>query len=104
MRVDLNAGNAIPESATQKSGGSRTHAAEGEKGAEAGKSSNDGPFSPNEARLTWLAAAALHAPEVRTARVEALRTEIAAGNYHVSPHQIAASIVDQLRTRKPNGS
>jgi flagellar biosynthesis anti-sigma factor FlgM len=103
MRVDLNAGAAIPESATQKSDSSRTHAAEGEK-REAGKSSNDGSLSPNEASLTSLAAAALHAPEVRTARVEALRTEIAAGNYHVSPHQIAASIVDQLRTRRPNGS
>lgn len=97
MRVDLNAGSAIPESATQKSGASRSNA------AEAG-SSNEGWVSPMEAGVTSLAAAALHAPEVRTAKVEALRSEIEAGNYHVSPHQIAASIMEQLRMRKPDGS
>jgi flagellar biosynthesis anti-sigma factor FlgM len=93
MRVDLNGGSAIAESASQKSTQSRSHAATG--------ANNNS--STHEAGATSLAAAALHAPEVRTAKVEGLRTQIAAGNYHVSAHQIAASIVDQLRTRPNRG-
>ncbi|HTJ88357.1 MAG TPA: flagellar biosynthesis anti-sigma factor FlgM [Terriglobales bacterium] len=96
MRVDLNSGGAIAESAGPKSAQSRSHAA-------GGPASDNSEFSANEASVTSLAAAALHAPEVRTAKVEALRTAIATGTYHVSPHQIAASIVEQLRTRKPTG-
>jgi flagellar biosynthesis anti-sigma factor FlgM len=94
MRVDLNAGSAIPENGAEKSGASRSSA---------GNAARNG-FAAHEASVSSLAAAALHAPEVRTAKVAGLRTQIAAGSYHVPSHQIAASIVDQLRARRPNGS
>jgi len=96
MRVDLNVGSATtPDSVTPKSAATRLH------GGEGGSSSSG--LASQAARVNSLAAAALNAPEVRDAKVEALRTQIAAGKYSVSPHQIAASMVDQLRTRKPSG-
>jgi flagellar biosynthesis anti-sigma factor FlgM len=94
MRVDLTAGSAIPERGAEKSGASRSSAAN--------PASNE--FAAHEASVSSLAAAALHAPEVRAAKVEGLRTQIASGSYHVPSHQVAASIVDQLRTSKPTGS
>jgi flagellar biosynthesis anti-sigma factor FlgM len=96
MRVDLNVGSAVAESASSKSAKPHSHVA-------AGTNSNSSEFSTTEVSVTSLAAVALHTPEVRTDKVEALRTQIASGSYHVPSHQIAASIVDQLRTRKPNG-
>jgi flagellar biosynthesis anti-sigma factor FlgM len=95
MRVDLNGDSAIAESASQKSAIGHSHVA-------ARANSKNSEFSAHEASVTSLAAAALHAPDVRTVKIEALRTQIASGSYHVSSHQIAASIVDQLRTRKAN--
>jgi flagellar biosynthesis anti-sigma factor FlgM len=95
MRVDLGVGSAIPQDAVQK--GARAHSHElGKRG--------ETRFSNRDASLTSLAAAALNAPEVRAAKVEGLREKIASGSYHVSSHQIAASIVDQLRTSRSNRS
>lgn len=54
--------------------------------------------------MTSLAASALHGPEARTAKVEALRAQIAAGNYQVPSDQIAGSIIDHLRTTAAHGS
>jgi flagellar biosynthesis anti-sigma factor FlgM len=96
MRVDLGVGSAIPQDAVQKGASAHSH--------ELGKTRGETRFSNRDASLTSLAAAALNAPEVRAAKVEGLREKIASGSYHVSSHQIAASIVDQLRTSRSNRS
>ena len=100
MRVDFNAGNAVPENTVPTSSPARPQSAATANVA----NSENTRFSSGEAGVSTLASAALHEPEVRTAKVEALRQQIASGNYHVSPQQIAGSILDQLRTRRANGS
>lgn len=99
MRVDFNAGSAIPEN--QVSTSSPARPSETPSGTSAEENSR---FSSGEDGVSTLAAVALHAPEVRQAKVEALRQQIASGSYQVSPHQIAASIFDQLRTSTKTGS
>lgn len=42
---------------------------------------------------------ALNSPEVRTEKVQALRSQLQAGAYQVSPAQVAGSILEQLRVR-----
>lgn len=98
MRVDFNAGTAIPENTTPTSSPSRAPESTSANGEETTR------FSSGEAGVSTLAAVALHAPEVRQAKVEALRQQIASGTYQVSPHQIAASIFDHLRTSTKSGS
>lgn len=99
MRVDFNAGNVVPENTAQASSPPRPQS------APTAETTNDGNtrFSSGEAGVSTLASAALHEPEVRTAKVEALRAQIASGNYNVSPSQIAASILEQFRTSRGNG-
>jgi flagellar biosynthesis anti-sigma factor FlgM len=46
-----------------------------------------------------LEAAALNSPEVRPEKVQALRSQLQSGTYHVSPAQVAGSILEQLRVR-----
>lgn len=100
MRVDLNVGSAVPENTTQA-----TLPARAQSVAAGGSSMEASQFSSSEAGMSALAAAALDAPEVRTAKVEALRQQIASGNYQVSSHQIATSILEQLLpTRGQNGN
>ena len=99
MRVDFNAGSAIPENTVSTSSSARAP----ETASSAGNEETT-RFSSGEAGVSTLAAVALHAPEVRQAKVEALRQQIAAGSYQVSPHQIAASIFDQLRTSQLRAS
>lgn len=100
MRVDFNAGNAVPENTVPTSSPARPQNASATGAADSERTR----FSSGEAGVSTLASAALHEPEVRTAKVEALRQQIASGNYHVSPQQIAGSILDQLRISRANGS
>lgn len=99
MRVDLNAGNAIPENTVQTS--SPAHPQDTSAVA---APDEDSQFSSGEAGVSTLASVALHAPEVRKAKVEELRAQIASGNYHISSNQLASSILDQLRTSRANRS
>lgn len=64
-------------------------------GAETGIA--DSRFSAGEESVSSLASVALQAPEVRRGKVEALREQLSSGGYQVSSHQIAASIMEQLR-------
>jgi flagellar biosynthesis anti-sigma factor FlgM len=46
-----------------------------------------------------LETAALNSPEVRTEKVQALKSQLQSGTYQVSPAQVAGSILEQLRVR-----
>jgi len=91
MRIDLNAGTttagaqaekASPQVApTSTSQGEQTH------------------FSESGTSVGKLETAALNSPEVRTERVQALKSQLQSGTYQVSPAQVAGSILEQLRVR-----
>lgn len=98
MRVDLNAGSAVPENNMQSSQAARAGSTESKPTSEEGSQ-----FSSGAAGVSMLASVALHAPEVRQAKVAALREQLASGNYAVSSQQIAASILEQLRTQHQSG-
>lgn len=98
MRVDLNAANAVPENNLQSGAPVRPGSAESKPTSDEGSQ-----FSSGTAGVSTLASVALHAPDVRQAKVEALREQIASGNYAVSSQQIAASILEQLRTHSQSG-
>lgn len=100
MRVDFNAGNAVPENTVPTNSPARSQST----AAADATNSESTRFSSGEAGVSTLAAAALHEPEVRADKIEALRQQIASGNYHVSPQQIAGSILEQLRTSHGNRS
>lgn len=46
-----------------------------------------------------LETAALNSPEVRAAKVQALRLQLESGTYQVTPAQVAGSILEQMRVR-----
>jgi flagellar biosynthesis anti-sigma factor FlgM len=71
--------------------------------ASARAAGDEAPFASLEAGVSTHAASALQAPEVRSGKVEALRAQIASGAYRVEPHQIADSILEQLRVRTSSG-
>src|SRR5215472_9880200 len=99
MRVDLNAGSAVPENILENSAQSNKPARAGS--IEVNKTNEEASrFSTGEAGVSTVASVALNAPEVRQARVETLREQIASGNYAISSHEIAASILEQLRTNR----
>lgn len=100
MRVDFNAGNAFPESTVPTSSPARPQSTPAADAA----NNESTRFPSREAGVSTLASVALHEPEVRTAKVEALRQQIASGNYQVSSQQIAGSILEQLRISRANGS
>ena len=90
MRIDLNPANAISASELEK--GNAPHiSSTAEPQGESEISLSDGSVGA--------LAVALNAPETRTQKVDALRSQIEAGTYQVSPGQIAASVLEQLRTR-----
>lgn len=99
MRVDFNAGNAVPENAVPTSSPVRPQSAATTETV----SGDSTRFFSGEVGVSTLASVALHEPEVRSAKVEALRQQIASGNYAVSPQQIAGSILEQLRTSGAQG-
>ena len=90
MRIDLNPGSAVPDSKLE-----RNAAAHGSPTA----AEHETRFSVSETSVGTLAASALSAPETRTPKVEALRSQIRAGTYHVSPDQVAASVLEHMRVR-----
>ena len=53
--------------------------------------------STTDASLSNLAAVALSFPDLRLARVRALKAQIAAGTYHVTSEQLAAALFDHMR-------
>ena len=59
--------------------------------------SNDARFSIIEARVDHLEALALNAPDLRLARVLALKDQISAGTYKVPPLQLADALLDYMR-------
>jgi anti-sigma28 factor (negative regulator of flagellin synthesis) len=89
MRIDLNAGSGVGEAQfapteLQRSGAGR--ASSGDPGSVEFKTS-----------VGKLAEAALSAPEVREANVQALPAQVDSGTYHVSNQDIASSLLEQLR-------
>lgn len=90
MRIDLNPGSGIEQTEAQKPELQRSN-------AEARSSSaNFGPvqFETSVGKLTE---SALSSPEVRQAKVDALKTQVNAGTYRVSEHSIAGAVLEQLR-------
>ena len=91
MRIDLNAGATTSGPQAEKTS---THIA---------------PVSRSQAEQTHLLesgtsvgkleTAALNSPEVRTEKVQALKSQLQSGTYQVSPAQVAGSILEQLRVR-----
>jgi flagellar biosynthesis anti-sigma factor FlgM len=90
MRIDLNPGNGVPETQAGQAGKAHPNlpAAAGEPG-----------FAENNSSVGKLAAAALNVPDVRQAKVAALRAQLAAGNYKVSSQQVAGALLEQMRVR-----
>jgi len=86
---DLNAavGLTDPQSATNTPGNADALAAQ----------SNDARFSIIEARVAHLEALALNAPDIRLAKVLALKAQISAGTYKVPPLQVADALLDYMR-------
>jgi flagellar biosynthesis anti-sigma factor FlgM len=63
------------------------------------QTANAAQFSNIEARVDNLVALVLSFPDLRSARVKALKAQIDAGTYNVPAEQIAAALFDYLRTR-----
>lgn len=89
MRIDLNAGSAVPNNQLEKSPAAHASPAAAEP--------DDARISRSDTSVSALAASALQAPETRTQKVEALRSQIKAGTYQVSPGQIASSVLEHIR-------
>jgi flagellar biosynthesis anti-sigma factor FlgM len=62
-----------------------------------GAQSNAARFSIIEARVGHLEALALNAPDLRLAKVLALKAQISAGTYKVPPLQVADALLDYMR-------
>ena len=59
---------------------------------------NAAKFPNREARVDNLVALVLSFPDLRSARVKALKAQIDAGIYNVTSEQLAAALFDYLRT------
>jgi anti-sigma28 factor (negative regulator of flagellin synthesis) len=60
---------------------------------------NTAQFSHLEARVDNLVVLVLSFPDLRSARVQELKVQIAAGTHDVTSEQLAAALFDHLRTR-----
>lgn len=89
MRIDLDAGSVVAGNQLEKS--AAAHASPGAAGPAAGR------ISSSDTSVSALAAGALNAPETRTQKVEALRSQIRAGTYQVSSDQVAGSVLEHIR-------
>ena len=89
MRIDLNPGNGVRE----------TQVAKPELRQESINRTARGPQPAAEfaTSVGKLASAALSAPDVREVRVNELRTRIDTENYRVGAHDLASSMLEQLR-------
>ena len=85
---DLNSAAGLdPHSATNIPGNADALAAQ----------SNDARFSNIETRVEHLEALALNTPDLRLAKVLALKAQISAGTYKVPPVQVADALLDYMR-------
>jgi negative regulator of flagellin synthesis FlgM len=91
MRIDLNAGATTSGSQTEKTS---SHV-----GPASASQTEQVHLSESDANVGKLETAALNSPEVRTEKVQALRSQLQSGTYQVSPTQVAGSILEQLRVR-----
>jgi flagellar biosynthesis anti-sigma factor FlgM len=92
MRIDLNPGATASGTQAQKT--ESTH------GVPAAVSQTKPThLSENDTNVGKLEAAVLNSPEVRTEKVQALRSQVQSGTYRVSPAQVAGSILEQLPVR-----
>jgi flagellar biosynthesis anti-sigma factor FlgM len=96
MRIDLNPGNAVPDSKLERNA---------EAHAPSTAAEHETRFSVSQSSVSRLAAVALNAPETRTQKVEELRSQIQTGTYHVSPDQLAGSVLEHMRVTeaRPKG-
>ena len=91
MRIDLNASPATSGSQAEKTS---------LQVAPASASQTAQTHLPeSDASVGKLETAVLNSPEVRTEKVQALRSQLQSGTYQVSPAQVAGSILEQLRVR-----
>lgn len=90
MRIDLNPGAATSGSAAEKISSPV---------APAGASQAEPTHLESDVNVGKLETAALNSPEVRSEKVQALRSQLQSGTYQVSPAQVAGSILEQLRVR-----
>jgi len=93
MRIDLN--SSTPNSAPQIEKATSSHSARTTNST--GSSTSE--FSESDLSTGRLTAAALDSPELRMDRVQALKSQIDAGTYQVSPAQVADSMMEQMRVR-----
>jgi len=91
MRIDLNAGATSSGSQAEKT---LSHVA-----PTSASQTDQTHLSESDASVGKLETAVLKSPEVRTEKVQALRSQLQSGTYQVSPAQVAGSILDQLRVR-----
>jgi flagellar biosynthesis anti-sigma factor FlgM len=91
MRIDLNAGATISGPQVEKTSSQVVPA----------NASHTEPIHlpESDASVGKLETAALNSPEVRTEKVQALRSQLQSGTYQVSAAQVAGSILEQLRVR-----
>lgn len=91
MRIDLSAGATTARSQAEKTAS---------QGAPVSASQTEQThLLESDASVGKLETAALNSPEVRTEKVQKLRSQLQAGTYQVSPPQLAGSILEQLRVR-----
>jgi negative regulator of flagellin synthesis FlgM len=91
MRIDLNTGAA--------SAGSQAEKTSSQVAPTSARQTHQTHLSESDASVGKLETAALNSPEVRTEKVQALRSQLQSGTYQVSPAQVAGSILEQLRVR-----
>jgi negative regulator of flagellin synthesis FlgM len=92
MRIDLNPGATASGSHAEKT--ASAHAAPA-----SARPTDRTRLSESDTSVGKLEGAALNSPEVRTEKVQALRSQLQSGTYQVSPAQVAGSILEQLRVR-----
>lgn len=92
MRIDSNSNFAATEANLQKSGSARSAS------SLSAAASDPAEFSSKQAKESSLAATVLASPDVRQEKVQALRTQVQSGTYHVASAQIAASLLEQAHS------
>ena len=92
MRIDLNAGAASSGSQAEKTSSQVAPASASKTGQT--------HLSESDVTVGKLETAALNSPEVRTEKVQALRSQLQSGTYQVSAAQVAGSVLEQLRVRR----
>jgi flagellar biosynthesis anti-sigma factor FlgM len=90
MRIDLSPGNGIEGAHSTET--QRSNA--GGKASDADRRNGTVEF---ESSMGKLVQSALNSPEVRQAKVEALKAQVDAKTYQISNHSIASALLEQMR-------